>query len=247
MKKAEHFRFSAIASAALAAVLSCAAALSGCDVDSSNTSHVVSNSSGTSYNFSGLYRPTGDGVEYLVYPSEEQSGTKLTWMRIVQDGSGLQGYDNAGQNWSGAISTVDDAVAHFSLEGATTAGNGVTIAGTMTYASEKSTISASWLESGGFSGNFFAEAVVAPPATPTNPPSGSLSITPNSATIAMNEARTFTASGGNGTYTWSHSGTCGSLSSASGTNVVYSHVESGSDVLTVRSGSETASATITCE
>ena len=245
MKKTKTFRFSSLVAALAAAAALSAACLAGCSVDSSNTSNVVSNNAGTVYDFSALYRPTGDSVDYLVYPAEKQSGTKLTWMRIIQNGSRLQGYDNAGKNWAGSISSVEDTVAHFQLDGATTAGNSVTIAGTMTYASQQSTISASWLESTGFSGNFFATGTVSSPAT--NTPASTLTISPDSASIVAGASCLFTASGGNGTYTWSHSGSCGTLSATTGSSIRYTYVSDGSDVLTVHSGDATASAHITCE
>lgn len=232
------------AALAAAAALVVALALQGCNVDSSNTSREVSNNSGTTYDFSGMYGPTGDGAAYLVHPVEKQSGTKLTWMRLVQNGASLQGYDNAGKNWSGSLSTVEDTIAHFSLEGSTTAGASVTIAGTMTYASGQSTINASWLESGGFSGNFFAVGAVAAPSTNKT---GGVTISPTSATLSMGGMKTFTASGGNGSYSWSHSGSCGTLSGSSGSSVTYSYSSSGSDTLTVTSGGQSASASITCE
>ena len=247
MNSAPHFRFPAVAATlAAAAMLAAALALAGCEVDSTNTSRTVSNNSGTVYDFSGLYRGSSSDsneVAYLVYPSEKQSGTLLTWMRIIQDGSALQAYDNAGKNWSGSISSIEDTVANFSLEGSTTADASVTIAGTMTYVSGKSTINASWLEAGGFSGSFFAVATVSPPTTNT----GSVAISPTSATISSGGSETFTASGGNGTYSWSHSGSCGTLSATNGSSVTYTYDSSGSDTLTVTSGGKTASATITCE
>lgn len=221
-------------------------ALAGCETDATNTSTVVSDKSGTIYDFSGLYKANtsnADESSCLVYPAEKQSGTKLTWMRIIQDGSSLQGYDNAGKNWTGAISTVDDAVARFSLEGATTAGAAVTIAGTMTYSAGESTINASWLESGGFSGSFFAVGTVSAPS----PTPSSLHVSPTSATIASGGSRTFTASGGNGSYAWAHSGSCGSLSSSSGSTVTYTHLSAGTDTLTVTSDGKSATAMITCE
>lgn len=248
MKQIRHRRLAAAAILAAALSATLCLGLAGCDVDSTNTSSVVSNNAGTVYDFSALYRANNDnaaGDGYLVYPSEKQSGQKLTWMRIVQNGSSLQGYDNAGQNWNGAISGIEDTVARFSLEGRTTAGASVTIAGTMSYASEQSTISASWLESTGFSGNFFAKGTVSSPAT--NPPVSSVTISPSSATIGEGQARTFTASGGNGTYTWAHSGSCGTLSGSTGSTVVYTHVSSGTDTLTVNSNGKSASASIVCE
>ncbi len=249
MEKTTRIRLSAAAMLAWTLALAPALlALSGCETDSSNTSSVVSDKAGTVYDFSGLYHGSStnaDGSSYLVFPHERQSGTKLTWMRIVQNGSSLQGYDNAGKNWHGSVSTVADATARFSLEGATTAGAAVTIAGTMAYASSQSTISASWLEAGGFSGSFFATATVSAPST--NTPSAGLQISPSSATIATNGSRTFTASGGNGTYTWAHSGSCGTLSADTGSTVVYRHDSAGTDTLTVTSDGKSATATIVCE
>lgn len=248
MKSIPHSPIPAAAAVfAAAALLAAALSLSGCEVDSSNTSREVSNNSGTVYDFSGLYKGVGTNdtvASYLVFPSEKQSGTLLIWMRIIQDGSSLQAYDNAGENWSGSISEIEDAVARFSLDGSTTAGASVTIAGTMTYDSGESTINASWLESGGFSGSFFAVGTVSPPTTNT---STSVSISPTSATIESGGSQTFTASGGNGTYSWSHTGSCGTLSDTSGSSVTYTYSSSGTDTLTVTSGGKSASASITCE
>lgn len=250
MEKTSRIRLAAAALLAWGiAVPAALLALTGCETDSTNTSSVVSNNAGTVYDFSGFYHSSSstnaDGSAYLVFPYEQQSGTKLTWMRIVQDGSSLQGYDNAGKNWNGAISSVADVTARFSLEGSTTAGTNVTIVGTMTYNSGQSTISASWLEAGGFSGSFFAVGAVSAPST--NTPVADLQISPTSATIATNGSRTFTATGGNGTYTWAHSGSCGTLSADTGPSVVYTHDFAGTDTLTVTSDGKTASATIVCE
>lgn len=250
MEKTTRIRHSAAALLAWSlALVPALLALSGCETDSSNTSSVAADKSGTVYDFSGLYHGTStnnaDGIAYLVFPYEQQTGTKLTWMRIVQDGTSLQGYDNAGKNWTGALSSVGESTSRFSLEGSTTAGAAVTIAGTMTYASSQSTISASWLEGGGFSGSFFATATVSAPST--NTPVAGLQISPTSATIAPNGSRTFTATGGNGTYTWAHSGSCGTLSADTGPTVVYSHDSAGTDTLTVTSDGKSATATIVCE
>ena len=249
MKQTRHRRLSATAILAAALAATLCLGLAGCETDSTNTSSVVSNNAGTVYDFSALYTANNannaEGAAYLVYPAEKQSGTKLTWMRIVQNGSSLQGFDNAGQNWTGAISGIEDTTARFSMEGRTTAGAAVTIAGTMSYADQQSTISASWLESTGFSGNFFAKGTVSSPGT--NTPVSTVTISPSSATIGAGQARTFTASGGNGTYTWAHSGSCGTLSGSTGATIVYTHVSAGTDTLTVNSNGKSASASIVCE
>lgn len=222
--------------------------LTACEVDSTNTSSVVSDDSGTIYNFSALYTPSStetNGVGYLVYPSAKQSGTKLTWMRIIQDGSSLQAYDNAGKNWNGSISGMEGSVASFSLDGSTSAGATVVVTGTMSYDNSRSTISAAWLESTGFSGNFFAIGTVSAPTT--NTPATSVSISPTSASLTVGSTRTFNANGGNSSYTWRQSNpSCGNLSSTTGDTIIYTGTGTGSDTLTVSSGGSSASATLTC-
>lgn len=222
---------------ALAAALCFAA----CEIDSSNTSSVVADSSGTVYDFTGLYTPT-DNTEFLVFPDNKQSGKKLTWMRITQDGSALQAFDNAGVNWSGSIDSLSGSTARFTLNGSTTAGAAVTISGLMAYADNASTISASWFEKGGSSANFFAHATVASPSTNVT----GLAISPSSAVISSGGSKTFTASGGDGSYSWSVSGSCASLSSTSGSSVTANWNSTGSATLTVTSGEKSASASITC-
>lgn len=223
--------------AALAAALCCAA----CEIDSSNTSSVAADSSGAVYDFTGLYTPT-DNADCLVFPSSKQSGKKLTWMRITQDGTALQAFDNAGLHWSGAIDSLSGGNARFTLNGSTTAGAAVTISGLMSYADSSSTISASWLENGGSSANFFAHATVSAPSTNVT----GLAISPSSAVLVSGGSKTFSASGGAGSYSWSISGSCASLSSTSGSSVTASWTSTGSATLTVTSGEKSASASITC-
>lgn len=223
--------------AALAAALCFAA----CEVDSTNTSSIAADSSGTVYDFTGLYAPA-DGAEFLVYPSSRQSGKKLTWMRLTQDGTALQAFDNAGQNWTGAIDSLSGSNARFTLRGSTTAGAAVTISGLMAYSDGSSTVSASWLENGGSSANFFATATVAPPTTNVS----GLAISPSSITLAPGGSRTFSASGASGPYSWSISGSCATLSSTSGSSVSVSWASAGSATLTVTAGDQSASASVTC-
>lgn len=222
------------------AALAAALCFVACEVDSTNTSSIVADSSGTIYDFTGLYTPS-DNAEFLVFPDDKQSGEKLTWMRITQDGSSLQGYDNAGQNWTGAIDSISGGTARFSLRGATTAGAAVTISGLMAYSDSSSTVSASWLEHGGVSANFFATATVASPITNTT----ELAISPSDATIPYGGSHTFSASGA-GPYSWSISGSCATLSSTNGAKVTAVWASSGSATLTVTSGDKSASASITC-
>ena len=118
MKPTRHRRLPAAAVLAAAFAATLCLGLAGCETDSTNTSSVVSNNSGTVYDFSALYTANtanAEGDGFLVYPTDRQSGTKLTWMRIIQSGSSLQGYDNAGENWTGAISGVEDTTHYFNF------------------------------------------------------------------------------------------------------------------------------------
>lgn len=216
-----------------------ALALAACDVGSTDsTTAVVSDDDGTIYNFSGLYLPENDN-EYLVYPTNRQSGTKLTWIRLLQYGSVLEAYDNAGKTWDGSISTITEGNASFTLEGSTTAGAAVNIAGTLRYANQSSTMDAAWIEPS-FSGSIFAQATVASPAT--NAPNASLQITPESTTQFSRE---FVASGGSGSYTWRVSDTAiGTVSPNTGSRVTYTSTGVlGTNTITVTdSGGNTATA-----
>ena len=109
--------------------------LSGCDIDSvDSTSAVATDGSGsaTRYDFSGLYLPV-NGAEALVYPANRQSGTMLTWLRLLQYGRVLEGYDSAGQSWDDSLSSIMDGNANFTLHGRTTAGAAVEIVGVLRY------------------------------------------------------------------------------------------------------------------
>lgn len=230
---------------ALSLALPLLALLAACSVDS--TTAVPSDNEGTIYNFSGLYtRTDSNGVQQvLVFPTNKQSGVDLTWMRLIQYGNVLEAYDNAGLNWSGNISGLQGGTASFSLQGQTTAGQAVEITGTMDYEAQRSFMNAAWIEPS-FAGSILAQATVSPATT--NDSSSSVSISPSSAVIPVNGSRAFTASGGNGTYTWTQSNTArGTLSSSTGTTITYEWDSSGTDILTVTSGTDTDSATITCQ
>ena len=241
------FRTLAAASALAAAALS-----SGCDVG--DTSGTPSDNEGTIYSYAGLYMSASNasgsttGHGSLVFPAGKQSGETVTWLRLLQYGSSLQGYDNASQTWNGEITVQNAEVASFNLQGRTTAGATVNIAGTMSYASEISTMDAAWIEPT-FAGSIFAKATVAPAVT-SSPPD-KLTIDPTSASLSTNDiTQVFTVSGGTSPYSWAlSSSSLGSLSSSSGSSVTYTaaHV-AGTNTITVKdssSNSVTATATYT--
>ena len=164
--------------AAAAAFSLFALGLAACDIGSTDsTSAIVSDNAGNIYDFSGLYMSvsnsadSSNGVNALVYPLKRQSGKALTWLRLLQYGSVLEGYDNAGLSWEGKISSVTtEGTASFTLSGKTTAGAAVEIIGSLQNKnSTNATMDAAWLEPS-FSGSIFAQATVSPPTIPTSTP-----------------------------------------------------------------------------
>lgn len=228
-------------------LLALTSALTGCDVESvDSTTAVPSDNAGKIYNYAGLYMPAGTNVTVLVFPTNRQSGIKLTWLRLLQYGSVLEGYDNANQTWSGKISSISEGNASFTLNGATTAGNQVNLAGSLRYAEQNSTMDATWIEPG-FSGSIFARAAVSAPTT--NAPVSGLKISPSIATLsAGSPTESFTATGGSGSYSWTHSNSsCGTITPSTGATITYTRLATGTDTLTVTSDGVSATASITCQ
>lgn len=253
-----NFRTSAFRAFALALALPATAlVLAGCDVGSTDsTTAVPSDDEGNIYNYSGLYMSISNengstnGFGTLVFPAQRQSGVKLIWLRLLQYGSVLEAYDNAGLTWSGDISVQNGEVASFSLQGRTTAGSSVDIFGTLTYSDQQSTMDAAWIEPS-FAGSIFAQATVSPVVTnspsPTNN-TGDVTVSPTTVTLtSSNSTQLFTASGGNGTYTWTHNSSHGSFSPSTGSTTLYTRVSAGTDNLTVTSGDKSDTAYIICE
>ena len=252
------FRTSLFRALALALALPVAAlVIAGCDVGSTDsTTAVMADNEGNIYNYSGLYMSitntsgSTNGYGTLVFPAGRQSGAALIWLRLLQYGSVVEAYDSAGMTWSGNVSAQNGETASFSLQGRTTAGNSVEIFGTLDYAEQLSTMDATWIEPG-FAGNIFAQATVSPVATNspvvTNTPTGDVSVSPTSKELTTNgQSQVFTASGGDGTYTWSYTSGNGSLSSTTGTSITFTRNSSGSGILYAISDDRSATAIITC-
>ena len=226
-------------------------AIAACDVGSADSvTGNVTDSSGTTYNFSGTYYPV-DNAETLVNPPSMQSGQLLTWIRLVQYGSKLEGFDNAKKTWSGKISSVSSSGnASFSLSGSTTTGHSVDIVGTLHYSDSSSIMDGSWIEDVGNAAAIYAKAAVAPPSTNSPSPAPStLAISPSSYTLAPGSSKVFTVSGATGTCHWTLStSSYGVLSSTSGTSTTFTAFNNASDAtltLTVADSSSSASASIT--
>ena len=226
----------------------------GCDVDSTDsTTSTISDNEGKFYSYAGLYMNTEkgstNGYDTLVFPAGKQSGVKLVWLRLLQYGSVLEGYDNAGMTWSGSLTAQNGAVASFGLTGRTTAGQPVEIAGTLSYASQESTLDAAWIEPS-FAGSIFGKATVSPVATnsPTTNITSSVRINPRPAITlsAGNLSTNFSATGGSGNYTWSVDNNRGTINNTTGSSVTYTATGvSGSNTIRVRD-TENSSNTDSC-
>ncbi|NLG34483.1 MAG: hypothetical protein GX548_03930 [Lentisphaerae bacterium] len=207
----------------VAALLLAAAFMSACDIGSvDSTTAVLADNTGTIYNYSGLYArvDTNSVQQPLVFPPGRQTGRAVTWIRLLQYGSSLEAYDNAGMSWDGSISSVQSGTASFNLRGRTTAGAAVDVAGALRYADQNSTMDATWIEPG-FSGSILARATVSPAAT--NNPVTSLAIAPTSVTLNTNQdSQSFSASGGTPPYTWTVSNSSlGTVSPTTGSSTLY--------------------------
>lgn len=246
------FRTTAFRALAFGLALPLAALLGtiGCDVDSTDsTTSTVSDNEGNVYSYAGLYMNTEEGSTNgygaLVFPANRQSGVKLIWLRLLQYGSVLEGYDNAGMTWAGSISAQNGAVASFGLQGRTTAGVSVDIAGTLSYADQQSTLDASWIEPG-FAGSIFGTATVSPVATNSPITTNALTLTASPTSLALNESSQLKAKYGTGSYSWPTNAAFGTITS-SGDSAVYkrtSGAATDSATITVTSGSESKSVEI---
>ena len=251
------FRSAPFRALALALALPLAAlVLAGCDVDSTDsTTAVMSDNEGNIYNYSGLYMSitntsgSTNGYGTLVFPAGRQSGTALIWMRLLQYGSALEAYDNAGLAWSGNVSAQNGETASFSLQGRTTAGNSVEIFGTLDYAAQLSTMDATWIEPG-FAGSIFAQATVSPVATNspvvTNTPTGDLSLTASPASLSISNSSHLVASGCSSDYEWDCDEIFGTFTAidADGFYLRTSGTSSNSESVTVSCGSTSRTVTI---
>lgn len=246
------FRTTAFRALAFGLALPLAALLGtiGCDVDSTDsTTSTVSDNEGNVYSYAGLYMNTEEGSTNgygaLVFPANRQSGVKLIWLRLLQYGSVLEGYDNAGMTWAGSISAQNGAVASFGLQGRTTAGVSVDVAGTLSYADQQSTLDASWIEPG-FAGSIFGTATVSPVATNSPITTNALTLTASPTSLALNESSQLKAKYGTGSYSWPTNAAFGTITS-SGDSAVYkrtSGAATDSATITVTSGSESKSVEI---
>lgn len=201
--------------------------LCGCEIDSAESS-----SRNVGLDVTGYY--SGALAGKLV---ERNSGAPITGIDLRQNGDRIEGYDNNGKIFRGTIGQVSGKQASFTLEGVTTSGAAGVISGSISVDGTSATMSGTWFEEA-LSSRVAGNASV-------QEPQSNLAISPASATISSNgNTRSFTASGGDGSYTWSLNDTSRGSISGSGASVEYTRSSSGSNTITVSSGGDSASATI---
>jgi hypothetical protein len=240
--------------ACLMAMCAAIAALNGCETGGSADSTIRQ----VSANFTGVYENGGEPL------ASSQSGAAVTILSLHQTGDRLEAFDNRDGVWKGTIGEVfvtdegGGARAPFTLEGDTSAGQQVTITGTLSAqnndasAGASAVMSGTWIEETLFA-TFFAEGTISsiqqPPDDGGNGTNTTtLAISP-SGTITMSGAgdtEDFTASGGSGNYTWSVANTLlGNLSSSSGSSVTYTRTSSdGTQTVRVSDGTTTKSTSV---
>lgn len=183
--------------------------------------------------FSGYYDSTATNADFV---SPANSGGRVTSFNLRQTGDQLEAIDNHQYVFRGTIGEAQSdggtATASFTLEGETTAGQSVTIAGTLAGQGGSATIKGTWIEPDRYC-YLNGDASINP--IPTNTGSD-VTISASTSTITSNNATaTLTANGGSGSYTaWSVSdGGKGSVSPTSGKTVTYTRLAAGNVTVTV--------------
>lgn len=208
----------------------------GCDVQSGDD--VVRN---TQINIAGYYT-NPDGGKMV----SNNSGASVTALNILQSGNQIEAVDNNGQIFRGRIGSDTSTEATLVLEGSTTSGQPVTLTGKVTGSGNSGVLSGTWIEPTLY-GSVYGKATIASISTNKNDGATTrLAISPSgSITLAVNDNRAFTASGGSKTYTWAISNTqIGFLSASTGATVTYTARMVGQQTVTVSDGSSSASTTV---
>ena len=229
--------------AALCFLLVSSFAFLGCEVGSSDSA--VRN---MSVNFSGLYDAKGDGTAFI---APANSGAPVTSLNLRQNGDQLEAIDNNNIVFGGTLNDSSgdsgSATAGFTLEGHTTAGNAVTVSGSLSGSGSSAEMRATWIEPDRYC-NLVGDATIN--AIQTNTPS-SVSLIASTTTLNVGDTVTLTASGAS-SYDWAKSGTAGGTfeNTSSGTdgNNKWTATSTGSATLTATDhsdGSRSASVTIT--
>lgn len=214
----------------------------GCVEGTQSSNEIVRN---VAIDFTGVYTGTGNTTNLVT----QQSGEPVTFLNLNQTGNQLDAFDNNGRVYRGSISRLDaDNVASFSLEGSTTANNRVLLDGSLSGTGTSGTISGTWIEPN-IIGILSGEATIADSTPTTNQVSTSITITPSgNQNMAVGQQRSFSASA-DGTnandFQWQVSNTAiGRLINTTGQTVSYAATSAGTQTLTVTSGGDSESVSI---
>ena len=219
-----------IAFAALCFLLVSSFAFLGCEVGSSDSA--VRN---MSVNFSGLY-DAKDATTPFVSPAN--SGAPVTSLNLRQNGDQLEAIDNNDIVFSGTLNDSSgdsgSATAGFTLEGHTTAGNAVTVSGSLSGSGSSAEMRATWIEPDRYC-NVVGDATINTIQT-NQPQPSTVSLVANTTTITVGGTATLTASGAS-KFDWLQTDGTASGSFANGDNTdgnnSWKATTSGSATLTV--------------
>ncbi len=188
----------------------------------------------------GLYRnPDGNLVS-------RNTGASIAQLDLRQTGDQLQGVDNNNRVFNGSIGRVVGASAQFSVEGTTTAGSRGTLAGTIDLSGTTATMRGTWIESS-LTGQVFGQATVATNTTPTPAPTNTTALALSPAgpvSLVVGGTQGFTASGGNGSYTWSVADSSLGAIAGTGDTVTYGASAVGTQTVSVADATDTRSVTV---
>lgn len=118
-----------------------------CEVESADEVAPVVSSDGEIINVAGVYRnsDTNRNNGAFVYPAN--SGQRVTQINLRQNGNNLEGVINGGRVLRGTIGAARGLSASFSLSGSTSAGNSVTVSGTIEIVdNQRGLMRATWIE-----------------------------------------------------------------------------------------------------
>lgn len=201
----------------------------GCDTASAND--VVRT---TGLDFSGFYANENGRI------IDRVSGSDVTSLNLIQTGDRLEAVDNNGRIFRGSLNETGASAAQFTMRGVTTDGVQGTLTGNLTGSGTTGTLRGTWIEPS-LVASAFATATINPVSTNSNSNTGNLALSPSgTVNLTVNGTRTFTASGGSGTYTWAVSSTSlGTLSATTGASVTYTARATGTQTVTLSDGRNT--------
>jgi hypothetical protein len=205
----------------------------GCEVGSSDSA-----TRNVSVDFTGFYDSTETNSDFV---SPANSGSRVTSLNVRQSGDQLQAVDNNGIIFEGTLSdsalSSGTATANFRLDGRTTAGQSVTISGSLSGTGESGTMRGTWIEPS-LLAYVHGDAVIN--TVPTNQPppvTNAVTLTASSTTLTTEGSKaTLTALGGSGSYEWTiESQDRGTWVEEPGTGnqAVYQRVTAGANTITV--------------